>query len=88
MVGHQLQLDRPLGRPDIDAQVGQLAFAAPQPAFNLPQRMGVAQLTEQHAHRLTPARQPLTAICGRRLVHDVLGVGRRDELVDLTEHAA
>lgn len=48
----------------IDAQMGQLAFAAPQLASDLPQRMGAAQLREQHAHKLAPARQPRTAIFG------------------------
>ena len=70
-----------------DAQVNQLAFAALQSTFDLPQGMGTAQLTEQHPHKLTPARQPLAAIFGSRLINDALEVGTRDELEDLTEHA-
>ena len=73
---------------DVDAQVGQLAFAALQPAFDLPQRMSAAQLTEQHAHKLAPARQARTTIFGPRCFDDALEVGARDELEDLTEHAA
>jgi hypothetical protein len=73
---------------DVDAQVGQLAFAALQPAFDLPPRMGAAQLTEQHANKLAPARQALTPIFGPRCFDDALEVGARDELEYLTAHAA
>ncbi len=50
--------------------------------------MRAAQLTEQHAHKLAPARQTLTAIFGTRGCDDALEVGARDELEDLTKHAA
>jgi hypothetical protein len=68
--------------------VGEFAFAALQPAFDLPQRMGAAQLAEQHGDKLTPARQPLAAVLCPRFLHDALEVGARNELEYLAEHAA
>ena len=58
-----------------DAQMGQLAFAALQPAFYLAQGMGAAQLTEQHADKLAPARQALAAIFATRLFDDAFTLG-------------
>lgn len=46
------------GRPGrgFDAQVGQLALNALQPALDLAQRMCPAQLAEHHGDELAPAR--------------------------------
>jgi len=41
-----------------DAQMFQFAFTASQPSGNLPKRMGSAQLTEEHGHKLAPTREP------------------------------
>jgi hypothetical protein len=50
--------------------------------------MGAAHLTEQHAHKLVPARQALAAMLGFGLFDDPLEIGARDELEYLAEHAA
>lgn len=71
-----------------DAQVGQLALAARQPAFDLSKGVGAAQLAEQPAHKLAPTRQSLAAVLGSRLLDDAFEVGARDELEDLTDQAA
>jgi hypothetical protein len=41
-----------------DAQMFQFAFTASQPSGNLPKRMGSAQLTEEHGHKLAPTSEP------------------------------
>jgi hypothetical protein len=41
-----------------DPEVLELALAAPPAATNLPQRVGAAQLAEQHRHELPPAGEP------------------------------
>jgi hypothetical protein len=68
--------------------VDQLAFAALQPALNLPQGMSPTELAEQHPHKLTPARQPLAAIFSSRPLDDALEVGAWDKLEYLAEQAA
>src|SRR4029434_7967132 len=55
-----------------DPQVGQLAFTASQPAFDFPQRMGAAQLTEQHRDKLAPTGDTLRRVLGRRLFDESL----------------
>lgn len=64
----------------LDAQVGEFALAALQPAFDLPQGVGAAQLVEQHADELAPARQPLAAVLRSCLFDHALEVGVRNEL--------
>ena len=50
-----------------DAQVGELTFAALQPTFDLAQRMGTAQLAEQHATNWPQLEKPLR-VFGLRLL--------------------
>jgi hypothetical protein len=71
-----------------DPQVGELAFAAGQPATNLPQRVRTSELTEQHRHELPPAGEPAGVPFGLRRGHGVLKVGSRKKLEQLTEDAA
>ena len=75
-------------RRRFDTQVGEFAFATLQTTFDLAQGMGSAQLAEQHADKLAPARQPLASIFRPSLFDDAFEVGSRDELEYLAEHAA
>jgi hypothetical protein len=40
----------------------QLAFAAEQALDNLPQALGLGQLTKQHRHKLIPTTEPFGAL--------------------------
>ena len=72
----------------LDAQVGQLAFATLQTAFNFPQGMGAAQLAGAHRDELAPDRQSFAAIFRASLPDDAFKVAARNELEYLAEHAA
>lgn len=63
-----------------DAEMGELALATLQPAFDLAQGMGAAQLAEQHPDKLAPTRQPLAPVFSARFLDDAFEVGTRDEL--------
>jgi hypothetical protein len=71
-----------------DPQVLELALAAAQPAADLPQRVGPAELAEQHRDELPPAREPTGVALGMRPRHQRLELGPRKELEQLAEHAA
>jgi hypothetical protein len=70
-----------------DAQMLELALAAAQPP-DLPQRVGPAELAEQHRDELPPAREPAGVALGVRPRHQRLELGPRKELEQLAEHAA
>ena len=71
-----------------DAQVLELAFTPAQPATNLSQGMGAAELAEQHRHKLAPAAEPAGVALRVRALHQPLGLRPRKQLEQLAEHAA
>ena len=71
-----------------DAQVLELALAAAQALADLPERVGAPQLAEEHGDELPPAREPARMALGVRPFDQRLELGPREELEQLTEHAA
>jgi len=69
-------------------QMRQLALAAPQSLFDLPQAVGTSQLAEQHRHELLPAAHSPRMPFGVELAHFALKVHARNKLDNLTEQAA
>jgi hypothetical protein len=63
-----------------DAQMFQFAFTASQSSGNLPKRMGSAQLTEEHGHKLAPASESSGMTFGFGLFHGVLELDSRKQL--------
>jgi hypothetical protein len=63
-----------------DAQMFQFTFAASQPSGNLSQRMGSAQLTEEHGHKLPPASKSSGMTFGFCLFHGLLELDSRKQL--------
>jgi hypothetical protein len=57
-----------LVRSLIDAEMDQLAQTAGQPVADLAQRIGVAQLAEQHGHELGPTIETLGCALGLMLL--------------------
>ena len=74
-------------RRGLDPEMLELALATAQPAADLPQRMGPPELTEQHGHELSPAREPAGVTLGARLLDQGLELGPRKQLEELAEHA-
>jgi hypothetical protein len=66
----------------------ELTFAAPQSPADLAQRVGAAELAEQHRHELPPAGEPAGMALGVRPRHQRLELGARKQLEELAEHAA
>ena len=71
-----------------DAQVFELALTAAQPAADLSQGMGTAELAEEHGDELPPAREPAGMALGVRPRHQRLELRPRKQLEELAEHAA
>ena len=70
-----------------DAQVLQLPLTAPQPVDDLPQRLRPAQLTEQHADKLAPARKSLCVTLCIMFLHHPVKLYTRKQLQQLAEYA-
>jgi hypothetical protein len=68
--------------------MGQFALAARQPAADLAQRMGPAELTKHHRHKLFPAREAARVPLRPGVDHGLLKLGPRKQLEDLVEDAA
>ena len=71
-----------------DAQVAELAFAAAEPAADLPQGMGPAELAEEHDHDLAPAGEAPGMPLGMGPLDQRLELRPWKELEELAEHAA
>ena len=71
-----------------DAQVLELALAAAEPAADLAQGVGAAELAEEHRHELPPTGEPPGVPLRVRPRHQSLKLGPREELEQLAEHAA
>ena len=69
------------------AQVLELAFGGGQPAADLTQRVGLAELTKQHGHQLAPAGEPAQVAVGVMLAHGLLEFQARKQLQKLGEDA-
>ena len=54
----------------LQPQMVQLAHTAGQATANLPLRLGLAQLSKQHAHKLIPARKSFRVPVSSMLTHD------------------
>jgi hypothetical protein len=63
-----------------NAQVFQFAFTASQTAGNLSERMGSAQLAEEHGHQLTPASESPGMTFGLGLFNRLLKLDSGKEL--------
>jgi hypothetical protein len=66
----------------------QLALAAGQPATDLAQGVGPAELAEEHRHELAPAREPSGMPLGVRPLDQRLKLRPGKQLEELAEHAA
>jgi hypothetical protein len=71
-----------------DPEVLELAFAAPEAAADLPQRVGAPELAEEHGHELPPAGEPPSMPFSVRPLDQRLELGARKQLEPLAEHAA
>ena len=71
----------------IDSQMGEFPFASGKALADLPQRVGAAQLAEQHGDKLAPTAKAAGMPLGSGLLNQQLKVGSREELENLTEHA-
>src|SRR6266403_526751 len=71
-----------------NAQMRELAFAAPQTLLDLPQAVGTSQLAEEHRYELLPAAHSPRMPFGVELAHFALKVRARNKLEYLTEQAA
>ncbi len=60
--------------------MAQLDIATLQPAFDLTKGVSPAQLEEEFAKNLAPARQPLCSVLCSCLLEDVFEVSARDNL--------
>jgi len=63
-----------------DAKMFQLPLATSQPPNDLPERMGSAQLTEKHGHKLSPARESPSVSLGFRFSDCFLELDSRKQL--------
>jgi hypothetical protein len=68
-------------------QVPQFAFAAGQPAADLPQTLGVAELTEQHGDELAPTGKAPGMTLGVVLLHRSSKFVAGEQLQDLGKNA-
>src|SRR5271167_4966397 len=62
------------------AQMPQLSFARRQPASNLAQRLGSAELAEQHSNELSPTAEPASVSFGLVLANRRVKSGARNQL--------
>jgi hypothetical protein len=69
------------------SQMPQLAFAGGQPAANLPQRLGSAQMAEQHGYELPPAGKSAGVALGAVFPHRLLELMAGKQLQHLAENA-
>jgi hypothetical protein len=68
--------------------VRELALAALQTTFDLAQRVGPAELAEQHRHHLAPAREALGRVLRAGVPDQTLELSSGKQLQQLAEHAA
>jgi len=66
----------------------QLPLAGCQPAANLAQRLGPAQLAEQHGDQLSPTAESAPMPFGFMFTRRCVKAGSRNELQNLRENAA
>jgi hypothetical protein len=69
------------------AQVFELTFRGGQSAADFAQRVGLAELTKQHRHELTPAGEPAQVAVGLMLAYGLLEFQARKQLQQLREDA-
>ena len=73
--------------------VSSAAFSAqppgcrPEPAHDLPQRVRLAKLAEEHRHELIPRRETLRGLLSPTPPHDLSKLHPRNQLQDLTQQA-
>jgi hypothetical protein len=65
----------------------QFALTASEPAGNLPERVGAAQLAKEHGHKLTPASKPSGMTLSFRLFNRLLKLDSGKQLQELAEYA-
>ena len=70
-----------------NAQMLQFPFTASKPACNLPERMGSAQLTEKHGHKLIPARISFRMAFSMSPRNKILKLDARKQLQQLAKYA-
>src|ERR1700681_5067049 len=71
-----------------NSQMLQLPFARRQAIANIPQRLRVPQLAEQHCHELSPTAKSATMPFGLMLPNRILELHPREQLQQLRENAA
>jgi len=71
----------------IDSQMGEFPFASGKALADLPQRVGAAQLAEQHGDKLAPTAKAAGMPLGSRFFDEQLKLGSRKKLENLTKHA-
>ena len=77
---HQIRINYAWILNDIERCASCITIARRQPASNLAQRLGSAQLAEQHCHELSPTAEPASVPFGLVLANRRVKSGSRNQL--------